>query len=135
MQVSGSMQQFVGKTSRYANAFDCKPYTHNRRTATAYNSNVLTIMKNCIRTQKYNIMTSISKLSFLLKKGRHAEALASVANYKTVVSDSVSVSGDKVKVMGQVMHVSKGKKMSMSRSINEKRAKVDVTYYRLVFCR
>ena len=44
----------------------------HRRMATAYNSNVLT-------------MTSISKLSFLLKKGRHAEALASVANYKTVV--------------------------------------------------
>ena len=27
MQVSGSMQQFVGKTSRYANASDSKPYT------------------------------------------------------------------------------------------------------------
>jgi carbonic anhydrase len=81
-------------------------------------------------------MTSISKLSFLMKKGRIDEAVASLASYRTVVSDSVSVSGDKVKVMGLVMHVSKGKKLAMMKSTQQdKRSRIEIIYYRLVFCR
>ena len=83
-------------------------------------------------------MASISVLSFYVKKGRHADALRVVANYQKVTSSSVSIDGDKNKVLGYVLHVSKGKKMSVTtvKTGNyEKRLKHEVIYHRLVFCR
>lgn len=77
----------------------------------------------------------ITKLAFLLKKGRVDEARASVEGYRHVISASVGNNAEKCVLHGTVLHVSKSKKVGFFGKMGEKRTKKEVTYFRLVFCR
>jgi len=63
------------------------------------------------------------------------KVVAIVQTYKTLVSSSVSTTGELAKVLGTVLHVSKAKKVSFTAKIGEKKMKRDVAYYRMMFCR
>ena len=77
----------------------------------------------------------MSKVSYFLKRGRETDAVASVANWQTVVSAGVSAAAEKLKCLGYVLHVSKAKKLTVTKTVAEKRHKQEVSYFRLVFCR
>jgi hypothetical protein len=80
-------------------------------------------------------MAGVTKISYLLRRGKQADALASVAKYRTVVSEDVPAGGDKVKCLGCVMHVSKAKKLIVTRMVAKRTYRHEVSYFRLVFCR
>jgi hypothetical protein len=76
-----------------------------------------------------------TKLAYFVKNGKDAEALAVVNAFNTVCAENVTFQGGNTKVVGLVLHVSKGKKCQMSKKFGEKSAKLEVSYYRLVFFR
>jgi hypothetical protein len=82
-------------------------------------------------------MASLTKISFLLKKGRRAEANRLIEPNEPVVSANVGNSAAKTKMFGTVVHVSKAKTIGFSKNnpSNVKKSRHRVTYYRLVFCR
>ena len=80
-------------------------------------------------------MSGVSKLSFYLSKGRVADAIASVQAYPTVMAQGAS-DCNRSKCFGLVLHVSKGKKISVVKTSGDaKRTRTEVSYFRLVFLR
>jgi hypothetical protein len=82
-----------------------------------------------------NMSSTITRLSCYLSRGELTKAEMLVANYKIIVSGNATVGADNVTLFGMVLHVSKGKKVAMARSVGDKKVKRDVSYYRMVFCR
>ena len=82
-------------------------------------------------------MSTISRVSYWLKKGRRDDALAFARQHRVVVSGSVETGeSGLVRLLGTVLHVSKGKKLSIAKSTTgDKKQRRDVNYFRLVFCR
>ena len=70
-----------------------------------------------------------------MSRGQLDRAVAAVAGYQTVVSTNVHTGGQKVKLLGTVLHISKAKKLGFTRTFADKKAKCETTYFRLVFCR
>jgi len=83
-------------------------------------------------------MAALTRVSYYFKKGKIAEALALVGHPPTELFKNILISGNKVNVKGYILHVAKGKTMrelSFTKTMNEKKTKMESTYYRLVFCR
>jgi hypothetical protein len=80
-------------------------------------------------------MASISKISYLIKRGRVNDAIAAVQTYPKLLSSGITVSGEKSQLVGLVLHVSKTKKVNLTKAVGEKKFKREVAYHRLVFCR
>ena len=78
---------------------------------------------------------NITMLGAFLSRGQLDRAVAAVAAYQTVVSTEVRTGGQKVKLVGTALHISKAKKVGYTRTFAEKKAKRETTYFRLVFCR
>lgn len=64
--------------------------------------------------------SSVSKLSFLLRKRRFDDAMAMVAPYQTVVSGNVSITETTAKVLGTILHVAKAKRLGYAKTVGEK---------------
>jgi hypothetical protein len=58
-----------------------------------------------------------------------------VKDYRTIASTSVTYFGGQAKVLGTVLHVSKGKKLTFTGRVADKKIKREISYYRMVFCR
>ena len=71
---------------------------------------------------------------YYLSKGCIDDAIASVQGYVTVVAANAS-EVNPTKVLGMVMHVAKAKKVVVVKSFDGKKAKHEVSYFRLVFFR
>ena len=78
---------------------------------------------------------SVTKLTYLLKKGDVAAAVASVAAKERVPVWAVTFGMQKVVITGTVVHVAKSKMVTYTRTLGDKRQKKEGTYFRLVFCR
>lgn len=76
-----------------------------------------------------------SELSGLLQLGDVVGALATIVNYRQVLSTQVANGDEDTKLVGHVVHVSKGKRLTFQRTSGPKRAIRDAPYFRLVFCR
>jgi hypothetical protein len=79
-------------------------------------------------------MSGLSKIGFLLSKGRSAQAIASVDYYRTVVA-AAATDCSPTKVLGLLMHVAKAKRIVITKSKEAKKLKSEVTYFRLLFFR
>ena len=81
-------------------------------------------------------MTTLTRISLLLKKGRRADAIRVVNGYDLLLASSVRNVAGNNRLHGTVLHIAKAKKVQLSRSVSaEKRSKSEMSYYRLVFCR
>ena len=78
----------------------------------------------------------LSRFALMIQECKFDEVKALIDRYPTIVSGSASVSGRKSKVLGTVLHVSKGKKLTYnSKTTIDKKIKKETAYYRMVFCR
>ena len=78
----------------------------------------------------------VTRITRLLYQRKLQDAIASVDRHETVFSWEVAVGTRKnEKLIGTVLHISKGKKLSFVYTVAGKKMKRDTTYHRLIFCR
>ena len=78
----------------------------------------------------------LSRFAMMVQEGKFNEIESLIYRYPTIVSTSASVTGQKSKVLGTVLHVSKGKKITYNmKTVGDKKIKKETAYYRMVFCR
>lgn len=77
----------------------------------------------------------LSRFGYMIQQGSMARVEQMVAQYPTMVSTSISMTGCKGKVEGTILHVSKSKKVIYNAKFGEKKMKKETSYFRMVFCR
>lgn len=79
----------------------------------------------------------VTKFSDFIRNGKLDDAAAIISTWPVVLSSDVQVfSAEKCKLLGAVLHISRGKKVHVaSKTVGDKKSKRQVVYHRLLFVR
>jgi hypothetical protein len=82
------------------------------------------------------MVSVVTKFSSLIRAGKMDDAATMVEQWPVVVSSHVTMyGGERCKLLGTVLHVSKAKKLNVASKGGEKKMKRDLAYHRLLFVR